>query len=426
MVIPHATNHPPKDIISRRRFVSGSLAAAGALSTCSWRVDGAQPAARAKLPVAGVTTVYYDNSHADVILGKILEGFAHDGGAGPDLRLVSLYTDQRPENDLSRGLAQKHGFRLADTIDEAVTLGTGRLAVAGVVIVGEHGHYPETSDTRQIMYPRRRFFDETVASFRRVKQVAPVFSDKHLGYSWADAQHIYDTARALSIPLMAGSSLPVTWRTPSVAPRLGCEFDEVLALGYGPLEGYAFHALEMSQCMAERRQGGETGVASVETVQGPAIWEAQRAGLWSRALFDAALARVPPYGQGKPEELMNADAAFYLIKYRDGLKATLAMANGVTDQFVFSAAVKGASEPLVIWFRTQDVEPFGHFAYLLRAIDDMVHSGRPSYPVERTLLTTGVLDAALHSLAAGHKPLPTPQLDVRYAPVDWPFAPGTP
>ena len=412
--------------VSRRQFVSGSLAAAGALSAHSWPLGATEPAARTKLPVAGVTTVYHDNSHADVILGKILEGFAQDGGPGPDLQLVSLYVDQTPENDLSRGLAQKHGFRLAGSIDEALTLGSHRLAVAGVVIVGEHGKYAETPDTHQIMYPRRRFFDETVASFRRVNQVAPVFNDKHLAYQWADAKHIYDTARAMSIPLMAGSSVPVAWRAPSVAPALGCEFDEVLALGYGPLEGYAFHALEMMQCIAERRQGGETGVASVETVQGPAIWEAQRAGRWSRKLFDAALASVPPYRQGKTEELMNDKAAFYLITYRDGLKATLAMAEGVVDQFVFAGAIKGAPEPLVIWFRMQEAKPFGHFAHLLRAIDEMVHTGRPSYPVERTLLTTGVLDAALHSLAAGQKRLETPQLDVRYEPVDWPFAKGSP
>jgi hypothetical protein len=412
--------------IRRRQFVSASLAAAGAIAARSWPLCAATATARPKLPVAGVATVYHENSHADVILGKILEGYAQDGGAGPDLSLVSLYLDQTPDNDLSRGLAQKHGFRLARSIDEAITLGSDRLAVAGVIIIGEHGKYPETADTHQVMYPRRRFFDETVATFHRVKQVVPVFNDKHLAYQWADAKHIYDTARAMSIPLMAGSSLPTAWRTPSIALALGCEFDEILALGYGPLEGYAFHALEMLQCLAERRKGGETGVAGVEAVQGPAIWEAQRAGRWSRKLFDAAFAHVPPYRQGKPEELLNADAAFYLIEYRDGLKATLAMANGLTDQFVFAASLKGAPEPLVIWFRVQEGKPFGHFAHLLRAIDEMMHTGRPSYPVERTLLTTGVLDAALYSLAAGQKRLETPQLDVSYQPVDWPFAQGEP
>jgi len=80
----------------------------------------------------------------------------------------------------------------------------------------------------------------------------------------------------------------------------------------------------------------------------------------------------------------------------------------------------------VIWFRMQETKPFGHFAHLLRAIDELVHTGRSPYPVERTLLTTGVLDAALHSLAAGQKRLETPQLDIRYEPVDWPFAEGLP
>jgi hypothetical protein len=123
---------------------------------------------------------------------------------------------------------------------------------------------------------------------------------------------------------------------------------------------------------------------------------------------------------------MLPDAAFYLIEYRDGLKATLAMANGVTDQFTCAATMKGMADPLAIWFRTQDVEPFKHFVYLVRAIDEMMHTGRPAYPVERTLLTTGVLDAALHSLADGQKSFETPQLDIRYQPVDWPFAQGEP
>src|SRR5437016_481857 len=92
--------------------------------------------------VAGVVTVYRKGSHADVILGKILEGYNQDGGPGPDLRLVSLYVDQKPKGDLSEELAKKHGFRLCGTIEEALTLGGKELAVDGVISVGEHGDYP--------------------------------------------------------------------------------------------------------------------------------------------------------------------------------------------------------------------------------------------------------------------------------------------
>src|SRR5207247_1256024 len=111
----------------------------------------APPVRRDRLPVAAVVTEYRRNSHADVIVGKILEGFDQDEGAGPALRLAALYTDQVPKTDLSRDLARKHGFRIAGSIEEAITLGTGKVAVAGVLSIGEHGNYPYTKDTRQYM-----------------------------------------------------------------------------------------------------------------------------------------------------------------------------------------------------------------------------------------------------------------------------------
>ena len=165
-----------------RSGLTTSLAAWSCGSGLSPFASAAKCVSREKLPVAGVVTVYHRNSHADVILGKILEGFQQDGGAGPDLKLVSLYVDQIPDGDLSRELAQKHEFRLARTIDEAVTLGTDAVQVSGVLSIGEHGNYPRTPDTQQDMYPRRRFFDEIMAAFRRCGQVVPVFNDKHLAW----------------------------------------------------------------------------------------------------------------------------------------------------------------------------------------------------------------------------------------------------
>ena len=418
----------PMNKLHRRTFLQSSLAAGSALAygpglfSKAW-ADEAPPA---KLPVAGIVTEYRENSHADVILGKILEGFAQDGGAGPALKLVSLYTDQVPESDLSRALAEKHGFRIAGSIEEALTLGTADLAVAGVLSIGEHGNYPETPDTHQVTYPRRRFFDESVAVFRRCGKTVPFFNDKHLSYRWEDARHMFDTARELGFPLMAGSSAPVTWRAPALELPLGCEIREALVLGYGPTEHYGFHALEALQCMVERRGAGETGVASVEVVQGKAIWEAEKAGRWSRQLLDATLAAVPVYRQGKVEELLNESAAFFLVEYRDGLRATVAMADGATADFAFAATLKGEEQPRVTWFRFEEDKPFRHFALLLKAIEHMLHSGQPPYPVERTLLTTGILDAAMHSIAAGQARIETPQLSVQYTPVEWPFAAGDP
>jgi hypothetical protein len=381
----------------------------------------AQAAAREPLPVAAIVTEYRTNSHADVIVGKILEGYDQQGGPGPALKLAALFTDQVPRNDLSRGLAEKHGFRIASTIDEALTLGTDRLQVRGVLSIGEHGDYPFTPDTRQHMYPRRRFFDAITDCFRRVGQVAPVFNDKHLAYHWSDARHMADVAAEMKIPFMAGSSLPVAWRRPPLALPIGCEIEEALAIGYGGLESYGFHALETLQCMVERRAGGETGVAAVQALQGDEIRRSGQRREWSEELFATALRTLPGAPAGDLERL-GKNAAFYQVHYRDGLRATVAMANGIADQFAFAARLRGQREPVATWFELEGKRPFGHFAHLARAIEHMIHTGRPAYPVERTLLTTGVLDAAMHSLAGGGPRRETPELGVHYQPADWTFA----
>src|SRR5262245_57922408 len=112
--------------------------------------------------VAAVVTEYRKWSHADVILRNLLTGYP--GGKRPGLELVSLFTDQVPKSDMSRDLAKKHGFKVTDTIADALTLGTGKLAVDGVLSIGEHGQYPD-NEKGQKLYPRRRFFEEIVKVF---------------------------------------------------------------------------------------------------------------------------------------------------------------------------------------------------------------------------------------------------------------------
>ncbi|MBM4004636.1 MAG: hypothetical protein FJ295_15360 [Planctomycetes bacterium] len=373
------------------------------------------------LPVAALVTEYRENTHADVIVGKILHGFDQQGGVGPALRLASLYVDQRPAGDLSAGLAEKFGFRLAGSIDEALTLGSDRLQVAGVLSIAEHGNYPSTPDTGQVTYPRRKFFDQIVRTFRRTGSTAPVFNDKHLSYRWPDALHMVTTARELGFPFMAGSSVPVTWRRPARELPRGCEIEAALMLGYGGLESYGFHALEGLQCMLERRGAGESGIYAVRALRGAQIHRGLQRGEWSRALFEASI-KAMPRAVAPDLERLNDSAAFYQLAYRDGLVATVAIANGLADQFVFAAKLRGQDQPLVVFFELQEGKPFGHFAYLTRAIDAMIHTQKAVYPVERTLLTTGALDALMRSAAAHGDWRLTPELAINYTATDWPFA----
>src|SRR5205085_9227121 len=126
--------------------------------------------------------------------------------------------------------------RIAKTIEEALTIGTDEVAVAGVLSIGEHGTYPLTKDTRQQMSPRRRFFDAIAGTMRKHHRAVPLFNDKHLAYTWSDAKHMVDSARDLRIPFLAGSSLPVAWRSPAWTLQRGCALSEALALGYSGLE----------------------------------------------------------------------------------------------------------------------------------------------------------------------------------------------
>jgi hypothetical protein len=376
-----------------------------------------------------VITEWRKNSHADVILGRLLEPEAWGHARPFRLRLAAVYADQFPENDLCRALCARHGVPIFPTVTRAVGVGTREVPVDGVILVGEHGQYA-TNTRKQKLYPRRRLFDEVVHAFRVLGRRVPLFSDKHLSYDWLMARWMYDIARHEEIPFMAGSSLPVAWRVPALILPVGSELTRAFALGYGDLDAYGFHTLEMLQCMTERRAGGETGVASVRAVSGSAVWEGADAGLWPRDLLEAlepARRTVNPKARDVRPTLADT---LYLIRYSDGLDAAVAMLGSTGPCFGFACRRRGQPEPDATVFDLQDTTPFGHFGYLLRAVERMIETGQASYPVERTLLTTGLLSALLESRAEGGVEIATPHLAaLRYHPVDWPIAPaptGTP
>jgi hypothetical protein len=378
--------------------------------------------------VAAIVTEYRHWSHADVIVGKMLEGYLHDGKEKPNLRVVSMFTDQVPKNDMSRDLAKKHDFKICKNIEEALTLGGNKLAVDGVVIIGEHGDYPD-NDKGQKLYPRRRFFEETTRVFEKCKQSVPVFSDKHLSATWEDAKWMYDKSRELFIPFMAGSSVPVTWRRPELKLAKNCELTGAMQIGYGPFEGYGFHALEGLQCMVERRKGDETGVKAVTCLMGAAMWKAMDDGKFSKELLEAAIPRLPATANGSYRDATakNKEVGVFLIEYADGFSAAVAMLNGFIHEgeggsFIFAGQIKGEKSPRSCQFYLQEPDPFGHFIYLVKAIDSLINTGHAPFPIERTLLTTGILDALITSKHEGGKRIETPHLAIKYTPTEWPFA----
>ena len=217
--------------LDRRRFLRASVGAGGAVWCAGeWAVaPAAERKPRPKLPVADVVTIYTNDSHADVLIGKILEGWNQDGGPGPALNLASMYVEQFTAKDLARGMAKKHKFPIFDTIEKAVTVGGKTIPVDGVISIGEHGNYP-WNEKEQHLYPRRRFFKEITDTFEKYGRVVPVFNDKHLGPVWEDARWMYDRAAKMKVPLMAGSSLVNTFRDPEMNVPMGCEIEGAVGI----------------------------------------------------------------------------------------------------------------------------------------------------------------------------------------------------
>lgn len=381
------------------------------------------------LRIALLTTLYRHLSHAQHIGDRFLVGYPHQGRwHRPAARIVSLYVDQQPEGDQSADRAREFGCRVYPTIPEALRCGGQRLAVDGILLIGEHGSYPR-NELGQILYPRYEFFQECVRVFEEDGRSVGVFNDKHLSWSFARAREMVEASRRLGFPLLAGSSLPVTWRLPDLELPLGCSLDEALMVGIGSSDAMDYHALEALQCMVERRRGGETGVSRVQLLDGDAVWRAAEEGRWSPRLLEAALSRSDsplglPVEDGRTLDLLGSgelhrlaqQPAAYCLEYRDGLRATLLMLNGAVRDYTFAAQLRGEADPVSTQFLLPPTPNVTYSACLAAGIEEMWVTGHAPYPVERTLLVCGVLESCLQSRAGGGAPLLTPHLAVEYAP----------
>ncbi len=426
-----------------RREVLGALALG--LPATAALAGGGGASVQGRPRIAALTTVYRKASHGEGIVDRFLDGYGWQGRHHlPQVDVVALYVDQKPAGDSSQERAARHpGLKLYPTIAEALTQGTGKLAVDGVLLLGEQGRY-HRNERGQTQYPRYEFFRQIVEVFRGSGRSAPVFNDKHLSWRWDWASEMVETSRRMGFPLMAGSSLPVTWRIPAIDLPWGSEVEEAVCVGYGGVDSYDFHGLESLQCMVERRRRGESGVTAVQAVRGSAVWDflAERARAEHRGLpelLEACLCRSfslasprPGYGHLLPDlaqmPALARDPVLYRIEHADGLKSTLLMLSGLVHDFTVAVRIKQQVELLSTQMylpglnQGQTLPNF--FSALARHIETLFLTGKPPYPVERTLLTTGVLAAAVDSLSQGQKRLDTPHLkQVTYqAPRDSLFA----
>jgi hypothetical protein len=373
--------------------------------------------------IAALTTTYHVRSHADDIITRFLEGYwINDQYYASPCDIVSLYIDQVHPADIGYRLAAAYNFPVVGSIDDALTQGTGKLAVDGVLLVAEHGDYP-FNDKQQQLYPRFKFFQQVVDTFRRARRAVPVYCDKHLSWSWDEAKQMYDWSRELHLPLMAGSSVSVTFRRPELDYPLGVEFEDALMVGNGWVsDGGIFHDLEVLQCFVERRKGGENGVRRVQHIQGDEVWRAAEQGRWSRELMHAALSRAERLGPVRPEDVKQPVAC--LLEYNDGFRAAVVALGGLVNEYLAAFRVKGRPD-IDSTLCYVPPENSNNFSMLVHGIAQMFETGKSAYPVERTLLTTGALSFLMESASRGHERLETPALRVSYtAPVQSFYAHG--
>ena len=384
--------------------------------------------------IAAVVTEHRRRSHAQHFVDRLLWGYPWHGRHHlPPMDLVALYTDQVPEGDLSRDRARQFpSMKIYPTIAEALTLGGRELAVDGVLLIGEHGRYPR-NEKGQIQWPRYEFFQQIVDVYRRSGRTAPLFSDKHLSWKWEWAEEMVETSRTLGFPFMAGSSVPLVQRLPPVEIPPEADVEEVVCVAPGGVDGYDIHALEGIQAMVERRRGGERGVVWLHGLRRDAVFRAMGAGGWENGgwdaeLFEACLCRSHTLASARPgflhslprpteiPALLNEEAVAYRFEYADGLKATMLLLEGLVHDFTFAARIKGRREPLSTLMYVDGRKPRHFFNAQLNAVEQMFLTGKPTYPIERTLLTTGLTAAGVESLWRGQRRLETPHLAIRYQP----------
>lgn len=366
------------------------------------------------MKVAVITTVFRPLSHAHVILENFLEPYLFNGQKiVPDQKIVSMYVDQIAKTDMSREVAKQYGIRIYPTIADALCRGKRRLDVDAVLLIAEHGSY-RFNRLGQKCYPRKRFFDQIAAVMRASGRSVPMFIDKHLSYRWDWATAMLETAKELKIPLLAGSSVTLAQRRPPVELPKGATIAEAVSIHGGPIEAYGFHAFELLQSQVESRRGGETGVVSLEALSGEKLWKGDWSQSLARAAMAAELGKCPKSLKRVPGEKVQPSGGV-IIRYADGLKATMLTVGKSDVRWNFACRLKGERKPRATSYYVGPWDNRNLFKALAHAIQHHFRTARAPYPVERTLLTTGLTEAFMRARKTSG-PLLTPHLEFSYKP----------
>ena len=267
-----------------------------------------------------------------------------------------------------------------------------------------------------------------------------VFVYGALANSLDRARELGQMAQSRRIRLLAGTPLGVTWRLPEVDLSLGEAASEgLIVVQVSPQSGQAtppappaslrgaeLHALEGLLPVIERRGNGEPGVKSVRFLEGRELWGAGDKGVWSWPLLAAALSRSDtPQGDalldGRTQDLVRLGLVpklathprAWIIEHRDGFKSTLLVLDGVVADFNFAVRTKSGTIVSAQILRTPS-PAMNHFSRLTAVLEDFFRGSPSPWPIERSYLIAGLLDAFSRPAARTGKQVSTPNLGIAY------------
>jgi hypothetical protein len=349
------------------------------------------------------------NSHTGVILRRWVAPLATDAEfewTGPRTSIASLYVMQKSEDDLSSKLCHEFGIRESSSVVDALTLGTGTLAVDAVMMIAEHGDFPE-NELQQKLYPRKELLDEILKVMEQSGRVVPLFFDKHFSWNPAWIREMYFRLEEMAVPWFGGSSLSHCPMVPPVPSLEGEKPTELVMTSWAGTEIYLFHALELVQSIVEKRKGGETGIRAVRAWSGEGAWAAMDRGEFSMDLLRVAVQKGSPDVVSAFEERMQKrqnPPEIFQYHYQDGLKATIVRLNETTRKWAWACQVEGWEEPIASAPVAQGAEPYfyAHFARFARRIEDFFLSGGVSPVAHERLFITSM--ACAYGMQALSKP----------------------
>jgi hypothetical protein len=357
------------------------------------------------MTLAVIAEEFAPGTPAQQLLDRFLLGYPRDGEfyrAAEELSIRLYITGGRGNPDVARRV-QDHGLVWTDELEHAVTLATAMILVPRSVGA-------ETNN---------EFIRKTLAA---AKTPARCFVHGTLGDSLTAAQAHARLAQAGRVPLLTGSAVGVTWHLPELEIPQDTRFEQALIITQGASPGAEFDGLDGLLPILARRRGGETGMRSVQFFEGAGLWQASKDGLWRESLLAAAISRSDspqgdPVKDGRTQDLVGLglvpklarNPRGWILEHRDGLRSIILVLDGVIADYNFAVQTIDGTLFSAQIFRPPKPRQ-DQYSRLAVVLEDFFRAGTPPWPIERGLLTAGLLEAMAKAAAQPSTRIETPEL----------------